>query len=130
MFKSIYIPNKCLLLAIEYGKDMLSISAVRAANDHQSATGHGKSSSFTPPCATQQHSEARLKSQDFSLALLFEADVPAPSNHGICLSKHQISSITSDTVIKLSLLEGKQPVSRVILKSLIPYYCQGILTFS
>lgn len=50
MFKSIYIPNKCLLLAIEYGKDMLSISAVRAANDHQSATGHGKSSSFSPVC--------------------------------------------------------------------------------
>ena len=98
MFKSICIPNKCLLLAIKYGKDVLSMSVVRAVSEHQSARGQGKKAPHLPPCATEQHSEARPELQDFSLALLFEADGPAPSNHVICLSKHLMSSVTSDTM--------------------------------
>jgi len=48
IFKSISMPNKCLLLAMEYSKGVLSISAVRAVSEHQPARGQRKSSSLTP----------------------------------------------------------------------------------
>lgn len=108
MFKSISIPQKCLLLAITHGRDMLRISAGGTGREP------GKSSLFTP-CATQQHRETRPKLQNFSLALLFEADGPAPSNDGICLSKHQKGSITSDTVFELSLFKEKPFKSHSVL---------------
>lgn len=78
MFKSISIPQKGLLPATTHGRDMLRMSAGTMGRDP------GKSSLFTP-CATQQHRETRAKPQDCSLALLFEADGPAPSKDGICL---------------------------------------------
>lgn len=109
MFKSISIPQKCLLLAITHGRDMLGISAGRMGREP------GQSSLFTP-CATQQHRATRPKLQDLSLALLFEADGPAPSNDGICLSKHQKGSVTSDSLWALT------PQRKAIYKSFSPVY--------
>lgn len=110
MFKSISIPQKCLLLAITCGRDKLRISAERTGRDP------GRSSLFAP-YAIQQHRETRPKLQILALLCCLRQMVQLQAMMEF-VSKHQKGSVTSDTVFELSLLKEKP------FKSPMPAYAR------
>lgn len=87
MFKSICIPNMCLLFS-QIHKEKLSISAVRAVSEHQSIRDQGKRSSFTPPNSrVKQDPNWRISALLSYLRKMYQLKAVMGF-----VSKHQISS--------------------------------------
>lgn len=108
MFKSISIPQNCLLLVIARGRDMLRISAGSTAETQ----GRAPCLPHVPHNSTgKQDPNCRIS----ALLCCLRQMVQLQATMGF-ISKHQKGSVTSDTVFELSLLKEKP------FKSL----CQGV----
>lgn len=89
MFKSICIPNKCLLLSQIY-KEKFSISAVRADSEHQSIRDQGRAPHL-PPSATQNRVKQDLNCRISALLRCLRKMYQLKALVGF-VSKHHITS--------------------------------------